>query len=130
MHEIFLELSCMKCVLENPQKGNAQLIRQNDILFTQMKLVYCLTKKHFALGPQGHKHHIFGDHFFVRKLKFHVFFLFHVRKHMISSFNLKWTELTRYCEFCSNCESLGTRTKLVKIHNLLWIRSALGKMMV
>ena len=116
-----------------------------------MKLVYCLTRKtvkcnslvqkicllrdksSFALGPQGPKHYIFGDHFYLknaRKLRFHVFLLFHSRKHMTSSFYLKWTEFTRYCEFCSNCESPGTRTKLIKIHNLSRIRFTLGKMMI
>ena len=54
----------------------------------------------------------------------------HARKHMISSFYLKWTEFTRYCKFWSNCQSQGTRTKSVQIRNLLWIRFTLGKMMV
>ena len=138
-----------------PTTGNTQLTRQNDILFTEMELVYCLTRKtlkcnslvqkicmflqketsycksSFALspGPWGPKHYIFGDRFYfenARKLRFHVVLLFHARKHVISSFYLKWTEFTRYCEFCSNCESPWTRTKLVKTHNLLWIRSTLG----
>ena len=122
-----------------------------------MKLEYCLTRKtikcntlvqkicmflqketscrksSFALGPQWLERYIFGDQFYVkntRKLRFHAFPLFHARKHVISSFYLKWTEFTIYCELCSNCESPVTRTDLVKIHNLLWIRSTLGKMMV
>ena len=69
------------------------------------------------LGPQGLKQNIFGDHFYSKnanKLRFHVFLFFHVRKHMTSSFYLKWTEFTRNCEFCSNCESPGTRIKLEK----------------
>ena len=57
-------------------------------------------------------------------------FPFFMLENVISSFYLKWTELTRYCELCSNCESPVTRTDLLKIHNLLWIRSTLGKMMV
>ena len=76
---------------------------------------------------------LFGDHFYSKnawKLRFLVFLLFHARKHMISSFYLKGTEFTRYCEFCSNYESLGTQTKLVQIHDLLWIRSNWGKMMI
>ena len=108
-----------------PAKGNAQLIRQNDISFTLLKLVYCLARESLkcnslvqkicmflqketshcqnslALGPQESKHYIFGDHFYsknARKLKFHEFLLFYARKHMISSFYLKWTEFTRNCE--------------------------------
>ena len=34
-----------------------------------------------------------------RKLKFHVFLIFYARKHMVSSFYLKWTKFTRNCEF-------------------------------
>ena len=37
-----------------------------------------------------------------RMLRFHEFLHFHVRKHMISSFYLKWTEFTRTFELCSN----------------------------
>ena len=62
------------------------------------------------------------------KLGFHVFLLFDVRKHMASSFYLKWTKFTRNCKFCSNCGYPGTRTKLEQIHNFLWIWSILGKM--
>ena len=56
------------------------------------------------MGPQGPKHDIFGDLFYsknVRKLKFHfsLFFHFNARKHMISPFYLKWTEVTRDCKF-------------------------------
>ena len=55
------------------------------------------------MGPQGPKHYIFGDLFYsknARKLKFHfsLFFHFNARKHMISPFYLKWTEVTRDCE--------------------------------
>ena len=103
-------------------KGNTQLTRQNDFSFTQIKLVYCLSRKtlkcdslvkkncmllqkgtshcknSLALGPQGPKHYIFGDHFYsknAKKLRFHVFLLFDARKYMISSYYLKWTEFTR-----------------------------------
>ena len=54
------------------------------------------------MGPRGS---IFGDQFYpknVRRLRFHEFLHFYVRKHMISSFHLKWTEFTRNFEFCSN----------------------------
>ena len=79
-------------------------------------------KNRLALGPQGPKQYIFGDRFYsknAKKLRFHVFLLFHVRKHMTSTFYLKWTEFTRNCEFCSKCGSPGTRIKLEQIHNFL-----------
>ena len=109
-----------------PTKGNAELTRQNDISFTLFTLVYCLARESlkcnslvqricmflqketshfqnsFALGPQGSKDYIFGDHFYSknpRKFKFYLFLLFYATKHMISSFYLKWTEFTRNCEF-------------------------------
>ena len=136
-----------------PTKRYAQLTKQNDFCFTEIKLVHCLTRKIFkynslilkicmsvqketshyknslALGLQGPKQYIFGDHVYsknARKLRFHVFLLFHVRKHMTSSFYLKWTEFTRDCEIHSNCRSSGTRTKLEQIHNILWIWSTSG----
>ena len=58
-----------------------------------------------------------------RKLWFHVSLLFHVRKHMASSFHLNWTKCKRNCEFCSNCGFPGTQTELEQIHNFLWIGS-------
>ena len=65
-----------------------------------------------------------------RKLKFHVFFHFNARKHMISSFYLKWIEFTRNCDFVSiYFGSLGTYS-WNKIHNFLRIRSTSGKMMM
>ena len=115
-------------------KGNTHLTRQNDFSFTQTKLVYYLTRKtlrrnslvqkicmflqketsrcknSLALGPQGPKHYIFGDHFYsknARTFRFHVFLLFDARKYMISSFYLKWIEITRNCEFFSNYGSPG-----------------------
>ena len=142
MHKTFLH----EMGLQGPTKGNTQLIRQDDFSFTLIKPVYCLTRKTLkcnslvqkifcfsekrhhivktalALGPQGPKQYIFGDHFYsknAKKLRFHAFFLFHVRKNMVSSFYLKWTEFTRNCEVCSNCRSPGTRIKLQQIHNFL-----------
>ena len=124
-------------------KGNTQLTREKDFSFTQIKLVYCLTRKtlrcnssvqkvcmfpqketprcknSLALGLQGPKHYIFGDHFYsknARKLRFHVFLLFGARKYMISSFYLKWTEFTRNCEFFFE---LWVRTKLEQIYDFL-----------
>ena len=50
------------------------------------------------------------DYFYLnnaRELRFHVFLLFHVRKHM-TSFCLKWIKFTRNCEFCSNFVTPGT----------------------
>ena len=138
-------------------KGNAQLTGQNDISFTLFKLMYCLARESLkcnslvqkicmflqketshcqnslALGPQGPKHYIFGDYFYSknsRKLKFHVFLLFYTRKHMISSFYLKWTEFTRNYDFFSICGSPGTRNKLEQIHKFLRIRYTSGKMVI
>ena len=131
--------------------------RQNNFSFTLIKLVYCLTRKtrkynslvqkiclfrqkesshcknSLVFGPQGPKQYIFGDHFYsknAKKLRFHLFLLFHVRNHMASSFYLELTKFTRNCEFCSNCRSPWTRIKLGQIHNFLWIRYTSGKMMI
>ena len=54
------------------------------------------------MGPRGRKHYIFGDCFYsknARKRRFHVLLHFNARKHMPSSFYLKWTKFTRDCEF-------------------------------
>ena len=143
---------------QGPIKENAQLTRQNDISFKLFTLVYCLARESlkcnslvqkicmflqketshlqnsFALGPQGPKDYIFGDHFYSknpRKFKFYVFLLFYATKHMMLSFYLKWTEFTRNCEFFfSICGSPETRTKLEQIHNFLRIRYTSGKMVI
>ena len=89
-------------------------------MFLQKETSHC--KNSLALGPQGPKHYIFGDNVYsknARKLRSHVFLLFHARKQMISSLYLKQTEFTRNLEFRSNCRSPGTRTKLEQIHNFL-----------
>ena len=112
---------------QEPTEVNAQLITQNDFSFKRIKLAYCLTRKtsncdsfvqkiclllqketshsknSLALRPQGPKQYTFGDHFYTKnakKLRLHVFFLFHVRKHVIS-FYLKWIQFTRIYAFCS-----------------------------
>ena len=51
-------------------------------------------------------------------------------ENVTSSFYLKSTKFTRNLEFCSNCGSAGTQTKLEQIHNFLWIWSTSGKMIV
>ena len=59
------------------------------------------SKNSSALGPNGPKHYIFGNHFYfknVRKLIFHVFLNFCSRKHMTSSIYLTWIEFTRNFE--------------------------------
>ena len=85
MHEIFTEWNRFR----RPKKVNTQLTRQNEFSFTKIKLVYCLTKKTLKfnslipkifmfpqketllfkrdldLGPQGPKHVIFYDSFFL-----------------------------------------------------------------
>ena len=112
----------MYCLTRKTLECNSLV--QKICMFLQKETSY--GKSSFALGPQGPKHYIFCDHFCLknaRRLKFHVFLLFHARKHVISSFYLQSTEFIRYCEFCSNRESQGTQNELAKIHNLLWIRS-------
>ena len=96
-----------------------------------MKLVYCLTRKtlkyknliqkvcmflqkqtlhcrsSLAFGPQGPKLYRFGRHFYskdTRKIRFHVFLQFHVRKHMITSFYLKWTKFRRNYDSHLTCK--------------------------
>ena len=52
--------------------------------------------------PRRPKYYIFGNQFYpknARRLRFHVFLHFNARKHMISSFYLKWTEFIRNCKF-------------------------------
>ena len=76
---------------------------QKICLFLQKETSHC--KNSLAFGPQGSKQYIFGDQFYSRnakKLRLHVFLLFHVRKHMTSSFYLKLTEFIRSFEFCPN----------------------------
>ena len=51
-------------------------------------------------------------------------------ENMTSLFYLNWTEFTRNCEFCSNCGSTGTQTKLEQTQNFLRIRSTSGKMII
>ena len=72
----------------------------NNHFFVWFCKINALNPHLHKMGPQGPKHYIFGDHFYsknARKLKFHVFLHFNSRKHMISSFYLKWTEFN--CEF-------------------------------
>ena len=117
------------------------------MIFLLHKLVYCLTWKTHKCNSLVQKicmflqkrHHIaktawcwalkgprsifLATNFNARKPRFHVFPLFHVRKHMTSSLYLKKTDFTRNCKFCSNCGSPATQTKLEQIHNFLQIWS-------
>ena len=134
-----------------PTKGNAQLTRQNDLSFKLFKLVYCLERNHLTITVWFKKFVCFFKKRYhtakrawcwfprdpsticlknARKLKFHVFLLSYARKHMISSFYLKWTKFTKNCEFFSICGSPGTWTKLEEIHNFLLIRSTSCKMAI
>ena len=57
------------------------------------------------MDPRGPKHYIFGDQFYSKNpkmLRLHELLRFYARKHMISSFYLKWTEFTRSFECCFN----------------------------
>ena len=77
------------------------------------------------MSPRGPKHYIFGNNFYsknFRKHIFHVFLHFNARKHMRSSFYLKWTEFTKNRYFGSTWTHNWN-----KIHNFLWIGSTSGK---
>ena len=107
----------MYCLTKKTLKCNSFI--RKICMFLQKETSHC--KNSLALGRQGPKQYIFGDHFYsknVRKLRFHVFLLFCVRKHMTSSFYLKWTEFTRNCEFYSNFGSPGTRTKIMILYDI------------
>ena len=111
--------------------GNVRTVLDSDVITLKCNsLVHKIMflqketslQKELGVESQGPKQYIFVDYIFsnnARKLRFHLFLLFHVRKHMASSFYLKWTEFTRNCEFCSNSGSSGTRTKLEQIYNFL-----------
>ena len=76
---------------------------QKTCMFLQEETSKC--RNSLALGTQGPKQYNFGNCFYsnnARKLRFHVFLLFHVKKHITSLFYLKWTEFTRNCEFFPN----------------------------
>ena len=88
----------MYCLTRKTLRCNSLV--QKICMFLQKETSQC--KNSLALGPQGPKHNIFGNHFYwknARKLRFHIFLLFDARKYMIASFYLKWTEFTRNCEF-------------------------------
>ena len=100
----------MYCLTRKTLKCNSLVLKV--CLFLQKGTSYC--KNSLALGPQWPKQHIFGDHFYwknAKKLRFHVFLLFHVRKYMTSSFYLKWTKFTRNCEFGSIVGPWGPKSK-------------------
>ena len=107
----------MYCLTRKTLKCNRLTLK--ICMFLQKEKSHCKTS--LVLGPQGPKQYIIGDHFYsknVRKLRFHVFLVFCVRKHMASSFYLKWTEFTRNCEFYSNFGSPGTRTKIMILYDI------------
>ena len=111
----------MYCLTRRTFKYNSFV--QKICLFLQKETSHC--KISMTLDPQGPKQYIFGDHFYsknAKKLRFHVFLLFHARKHMTSSFYLNWTEFARNLWIWSNCGSPGTRIKFEQIRNFLWVR--------
>ena len=84
------------------------LTPEKYLILTEEKRVFQkfhLNHHMHKMGSRRPKYYIFGDHFYskkARKLRFPVFLHFNARKHMMSSFYLKWTEFTRNCEFVSN----------------------------
>ena len=97
-------------------QGNILLIRQNDFSLTYVQLLYYLTRKALKSNCQIYNICVFlqketsrcRDPIFLvssltqknsRKLKLHAFLHSHARKHMVSSFGLKWTESTKKFAF-------------------------------
>ena len=118
----------MHCLTSKTLKCNSFILK--ICMFLQKDTSHC--KSSLALGLQGLRQDIFCDHIYsinVRKLRFHVFLLFHVRKHM-APFYLKWTEFTTDCEFYSNFGSPETHTKLERTHDFWWIRYTSGKVII
>ena len=80
-----------------------ELVFGSSTSVTRRNLIFvCFINGSLVFSPHMYKVLYFGNHFYstnARKLRFHVFLHFNVRKHMISSFYLKWTEFTRDCEF-------------------------------
>ena len=118
---------CFKKYLfrEKSDKGRAQYER--SLVKHKNSLGDVYTHMH-KMSPRGPKHYIFGNNFYsknFRKLIFHVFLHFNARKHMRSSFYLKWTEFTKNRYFGSTWTHNWN-----KIHNFLWIGFTSGKMMM
>ena len=91
---------------------NNSLLKQNLSITVWFRKFVCLFNKrhHIAkslvLGPQGPKQYIFDNHFYsknAKKLRFHVFLIFHVRKHMTSALYQKWAEFN-WNKFTFSCE--------------------------
>ena len=69
-----------------------------------------------VMDPWRSRNCVFGEQSYsknARKLRFHVFLPFYDGKHMIPWFYLKWTELARNCELCSN---------LVQVPRYPWLK--------
>ena len=122
------KLDCEKCCktfckIFGRQNGNntKHFINPEDIFNPHMH----------KMGPQGPKHYIFGDLFCSKRgLRFHVFLHFNARNRMVLSFYLNWTEFTRNCQIVPIQFGSSETHNWNKIHNLLWIRSTSGKMMM
>ena len=126
-----------------PTKGNAQL--ENDFPFTQIKLVYCLTRKTLKWNSLVQKICLFlqkeTSHCkssltttFTRKMPrssdsmyFFYFMLENIWHHY---FTWSVPNSQKNCEICSNYGSPGIRIKLEQIHNFLWIGFTSGNMMI
>ena len=86
-------------------------LQKNITLQKQFGVGYLWTQAVYFWQPRLHKN--------TRKLRFHVFLLFHVTYMKYTKY-IYFTWSRPNCEFCSNCGSPGTRTKLAEIHIFLW----------
>ena len=87
-------------------------------MFLQKETSHC--KNSLAMGPKGAGQYIFGNQFYSKnagKYRFHVFLPYHVRKHMKSSFYLKWTKFTKTMNFVANVSSREPKLNWKQIYN-------------
>ena len=74
----------------------------SSYLFFNGKEIINFNPPMHKMSPRRPKHYIFGNQFYsknAKRLRFHVFLQFNARKHMISSFYLKWIEFKRNCKY-------------------------------
>ena len=86
----------MHCLARKTLKCNSLV--HKICLFLQKETSHC--KSSLALGPEGPKQYIFDDHFYsknAKKLRFHLFLLFHVMGPQDTE--LDWNKFKISCEF-------------------------------
>ena len=130
-----------------PTRGNILLIRQNDFSLTYIQLLYYLTRKaiksscliyNICVFLQKETSRCRAPIFLVsrvtqknsRKLKLHAFLHFDARKHMVSSFGLKWTESTKKFAFVPLVCPQGSELSWKKVQNFLRVWSTSSEIMI